>query len=269
MIDFDAINLGFSRESQSYDVDDANNIVTLRLRATIRKTVTRYIPPGGSILEINAGTGADALWLVKQGFRVHATDIADGMMTAIHSKIQNSEMADRFTAQQLSFTEIEQTQYAPFDGVFSNFGGLNCISDLSIVARGVRYVLKPGGRVIWVIMPPICPWELAQVFRGHWRTATRRLRRGGVMANVRGAQVMTYYFTPRQIRQALSPDFRVESLRSFSLFCPPMYMQGFSKRFPRLTENLMRLDEHLGRLPLLNTWGDFFILTARYMKHQH
>ena len=269
MIDFDAINQGFSRESQSYDAEDETNSIIRWARAVVRKTVTHYVPSGGSVLEINAGTGADALWLVKQGFRVHATDIADGMMTAIHSKIQASEMADRFTAQQLSFTQLEQTKYAPFDGVFSNFGGLNCISDPSIVARGVRYVLKPGGRVIWVIMPPICPWELAQVFRGHRRTATRRLRRGGVMANVRGAQVMTYYFTPRQIRQALSPDFRVESLRSFSLFCPPMYMQGFSRRFPRLTENLKRLDEHLGRLPLLNTWGDFFILTARYMKRPH
>jgi hypothetical protein len=117
-------------------------------------------------------------------------------------------------------------------------------------------------------MPPVCLWELAQVLRGHWRTATRRLRHGGVMANVRGSQIMTYYFTPGQVRQILGSDFEVESLQSFSLVCPPMYMQGFSKRFPRLTENLMKLDEYLGRMPLLNRLGDFFILTARYMKHR-
>jgi len=264
MIDFDAINQGFSRESQSYDADDETNSIIRWARAVVRKTVTHYVSSGGSVLEINAGTGSDALWLVKHGYRVHATDIADGMIVTIRSKIESSGLADSFTAQQLSFTELEQTTNAPFDGVFSNFGGLNCLPDLSVVARGVRHVLKPGGWVVWVIMPPICPWELVQVLRGHWRTAIRRLRRGGVMANVRGAQIMTYYFTPSRIRRALGPEFRVESLQSFSLFCPPMYMQGFSKRFPRLTENLMRFDEHLGRLPLLNSWGDFFILTARY-----
>jgi len=268
MIDFDAINLGFSRESQFYDADDDANLVNRWARGLVRETVARYIPPGKSILEINAGTGADALWLAKRGYRVHATDIADGMMAAVRSKIEMSGLADRFTAQQLSFTELEQTMNAPFDGVFSNFGGLNCVPDLSVVARGVCHVLKPGGWVIWVIMPAICPWELLQILRGHWHTAIRRLRRGGVMANVRGAQIMTYYFTPRQIRRVLGSAFRVEYLQNFSLFCPPMYMQGFSKRFPRLTENLMRLDEYLGRLPLLNNWGDFIILSARYMKHQ-
>jgi hypothetical protein len=84
------------------------------------------------------------------------------------------------------------------------------------------------------------------------------------MANVCGSQVMTYYFTPKQVRQALGHDFEVESVQSFSLFCPPMYMEAFSKRFPRLTKNLMWLDEHLGRLPILNSCGDFFILTARF-----
>ena len=268
MIDFDAINLGFSRESRSYDSDDETNLVNRWARGLVRKTVARYIPTGGSILEINAGTGADALWLVEHGYRVHATDIADGMVAAIRSKIEVSGAADRFTSQKLTFTELEKTMNAPFDGVFSNFGGLNCAPDLSVVARGVRQTLKPGGWVIWVIMPPVCPWELAQVLRGHWRTATRRLRHGGVMANVRGSQIMTYYFTPGQVRQILGSDFEVESLQSFSLVCPPMYMQGFSKRFPLLTENLMKLDEYLGRMPLLNRLGDFFILTTRSMKHR-
>ena len=33
----------------------------------------------GSILELNAGTGTDAVWFAERGYRVHATDIAEGM----------------------------------------------------------------------------------------------------------------------------------------------------------------------------------------------
>jgi ubiquinone/menaquinone biosynthesis C-methylase UbiE len=264
MIDFDSINQGFSREAQFYDADDEQNEINRWARSLVRKTVTHYVSSGSSILEINAGTGADALWLANNGYRIHATDIADGMLAAIHSKIQDSSVADRITIQKLSFTELEQATNAPFDGVFSNFGGLNCTPDLSRVAGGIRHVLKPGGYVICVVMPPFCPWELAQLLRGHWRNATRRFQSGGVLANVRGAHIMTYYFTPRQVHRALGPDFKVESVRCFSLFCPPMYMQGFARRFPRLTKLLMRFDEAFGQLPVLNNWGDFFILTARY-----
>jgi hypothetical protein len=103
------------------------------------------------------------------------------------------------------------------------------------------------------------------MFRGRFRAATRRLHRGGIPANVNGAQVMTWYFTPQQVQNALGDDFQVISVQSFSLFCPPMYMQGFLRRFPGITRWLMRVDERVGRLPILNGWGDFFILTARHL----
>lgn len=265
-VDLDAVNKGFSAEAQVYDVDGESNPIIRWARSLVRKSVMRFLPAGSSILEINAGTGVDAAWLVDHGYRVHATDIADGMMAAIRAKIQASSAPDRFTAQKLSFTELEKVDNTAFDGVVSNFGGLNCTPDLSLVSSGLRWVLKPGGMIIWVIMPPVSPWEFAQILRGHWRTAIRRLRRGGVMANVSGSQVMTYYFTPGQVRRALGTDFKVEALQSFSLFCPPMYMAGFSKKFPHLIKNLMRLDEFFGRFPILSSCGDFFIITARYVK---
>jgi ubiquinone/menaquinone biosynthesis C-methylase UbiE len=266
MIDFDAINQGFSHEAQVYDKTADANPVIRWARALVRGSVVRCLPPQSSILEINAGTGLDAAWLVEQGHRVHATDIADGMLAAIDAKIRTSKTPDRFTMQRLSFTELEKTDNTPFDTVFSNFGGLNCVPDLSLVTHGLQHVLKPGGSVVLVIMPPVCPWELAGVFRGRWHTAVNRLKRGGVMANISGSQVRIHYFTPKQVRQALGQDFEVESLQSFSLFCPPMFMVGFSKRFPRLTKGLMWLDERLGRLPILNGCGDFFILTARLIR---
>src|SRR5688572_9343499 len=132
MIDFDAINQGFSHEAQVYDrTADANPIIRWA-RSLVRRAIVQCAPQQSSILEINAGTGLDAAWLVEQGYRVHATDIADGMLAAIDAKIRTSKMSDRFTMQRLSFTELEKTDNAPFDTVFSNFGGLNCAPDLSL-----------------------------------------------------------------------------------------------------------------------------------------
>ena len=263
MIDLDSINRGFSKKALLYDDYGADHPVVVWARDQVRRHVLSLLAPGASILELNAGTGADAAFFAERGFRVHATDLADEMVAQIRRKREARALSDRLTVQQVSFTELHQVTSGPYDLIFSNFGGLNCIPDLRGVARGLPPLLKPGAFVTWVIMPPICPWELAQAARGHFKTAFRRLQPGGVLANVEGARFMTYYFTPRQVLGALGPGYKRVALRSLSLFSPPSYLENFSRRHPALFRRLAALDERLGHWPVLNGWGDFFILTVR------
>jgi ubiquinone/menaquinone biosynthesis C-methylase UbiE len=264
MLDLPSINHGFSGKAPLYDAYGESHPVIRWARGRVRAEVMRCIAPGASILELNAGTGADAAYFAAQGYRVHATDVADGMLAQIAAKIAASGCAERFTTQQLSFTELERVNGGPYDLVFSNFGGLNCVPDVRPVAEVLPRVLKPGGWVVWVVMPPVCLWEWAQLLRGQWRTATRRLRLGGVRAHVEGAHFQTYYFTPTNIMRALSSSFQQVSLQSLCLFCPPSFMDNFPHRFPRLTQQLMALDERLGARWPFNQWGDFYILTMRF-----
>lgn len=262
MLDLNAVNAGFSRKAEVYDAYCEAHPVIRWARRVIRGEVERRLERGGLLLELNAGTGSDAAYFADKGFLVHATDLADGMVNAIREKA--ARRPERLTVQQLSFTELDEIEGAPFDLVFSNFGGLNCISDLRLVTKGIERILKPGGHVVWVVMPPVCPWELAQVLRGQFRVATRRFHREGVRANVEGAQVMTWYHAPRMVRRAFAPDFRLLHQRSLSLFCPPSYMDNFPRRFPRLTDFLLRLDDALGGRFPFRSWGDFVIYTFRH-----
>jgi hypothetical protein len=111
---------------------------------------------------------------------------------------------------------------------------LNCLADLSLVTRHLARVLAPGGKVTWVIMPPVCPWEIALLLKGKGRLATRRLRRGGTLANVEDVRFMTYYFTPRQVLAALGPNFQLRRLEGLSVFTPPADRIDFPRRHPRL-----------------------------------
>jgi ubiquinone/menaquinone biosynthesis C-methylase UbiE len=262
MIDLHAVNAGFSRKAEVYDAYCEAHPVIRWVRAVVRNEVERRLGRGGSILELNAGTGADAAYFADKGFLVHATDVADGMVDAIREKAVRRP--ERLTAQQLSFTELQNVEGAPFDLVFSNFGGLNCIPDLRLVTKYLDHVLKPGGHVVWVVMPPVCPWELAQVLRGQFRLAARRFHREGIPANVEGAQVMTWYHSPKTVRRAFGPGFRPLHQRPLSLFCPPSYMDNFPRRFPRLTEFLLRLDAALGGRFPFRGWGDFVMYTFRH-----
>jgi SAM-dependent methyltransferase len=267
----------FSRKAGVYDAFGRDHANLQRMREKVYAQVMRWTLPGSHILELNAGTGLDAVALVERGYRVHATDIAPGMVAQMeHKRAQMEhkraemerkqavlELNGRFTPQLCSFTELDKVEAGPFDAVFSNFGGLNCVADLTAVTHHLPQLLKPGGVLIWVIMPPVCPWELALLPKD-WRVATRRLRRVGVVANVEGVPFQTFYFTPGQVQKALGPAFRTLALHGLSIVTPTADNDRFARRHPRLFRWLVRLDDWLSERPLFNRMGDFFVLTARF-----
>ena len=193
----------FSRTAQRYDqfADDHPHLT--RMRGKVYDHLERVVPHGARILELNAGTGTDAVELARRGYRVHATDIAPGMLARIEDKIARFGLGDTVTAQACSFLDLAQVTGAPYDAVFSNLGGLNCTRDLRPVAAGLRTVLRPGGTAVLVLMPPICLWELATAASGRFSLAFRRLARGGTRAHLEGRHFQVHYFTPGRAIRAL------------------------------------------------------------------
>jgi ubiquinone/menaquinone biosynthesis C-methylase UbiE len=260
----EAVAEAFSRKALVYDEFGEGHPNLARLRRKVREHVLDFLKPGDRILELNAGTGADAAFFASHGFSVHATDISPGMVSQIRGKIEGQGLQDRLTVQQCSFLALEEVHGGPFDVIFSNMGGVNCVADLRPIASGVQGLLKPGGYVTWVVMPHICPWELAQLLRLDWHAATRRLKPGGVLANVEGVRFMTYYYTPRQVAHAFGVDFHPCRLQGLSVFTPPADRKDFAVRHPYLYTALRALDERMADRAPFNRWGDFFILTQQY-----
>jgi hypothetical protein len=125
-------------------------------------------------------------------------------------------------------------------------------------------LLRPGGLVTWVLMPPVCLWELALIFTGDWRVAFRRLSPKGTLAHLEGLHFMIYYFTPRQAVAAFGPQFIPLGLEGLSVFAPPAESKNLAKRHPRLYGWLCRLDDRLAHRPPFHGWGDFFVVSLRY-----
>jgi hypothetical protein len=186
------------------------------------------------------------------------------MVARIRARIAGGGFEGRLTAQQLSFYDLERAAPGPYDGVLSNMGGVNCAGDLARITRGLERLLAPGAAAVWVVMPPLCLWELAQAARGNFRLAFRRLRRGGVLARVEGLPVRTHYYSPRQVREAFGPHFRLLGLQGLSVFTPPADHKEFPARRPRLYRLLDALDERLAHRFPFHSLGDFFLITLRY-----
>lgn len=254
----------FSRTAEKYDSFAEDHPHLTRMRNKVYAHVMRYIPRGAYILELNAGTGTDAVQLAQRGYKVHATDIASGMLNRLREKLDVLGLHHHITMEARSFLSLENVQGAPFDAVFSNLGGLNCIPDLTHVIQGLPKVLKAGGVVTWVLMPHVCLWEIAEVFRGNFSLAFRRFSRGRVRANLEGLKFDVYYFSPRQVIQWFGKDFELLALEGLSILTPTAESKNFAKWHPGLYRGLSWLDDKLSSHWPWHGWGDFFILTMKY-----
>jgi ubiquinone/menaquinone biosynthesis C-methylase UbiE len=265
---FDTIAEAFSRTAEKYDAFANDHPNQTRMRNKVYSHVERYIPAGSHILELNAGTGTDAVELAHRGYRIHATDIAPGMLERLQKKVQNYGLHEEITYQQCSFTDLEKIQGAPFDAVFSDLGGLNCIPDLSPVIAQLPAVLRPGGFLTWVLMPPVCLWEMAEIFRGHPKLAFRRFGSAGTRAHLEGLDFTVYYFTPEKVLKWFGEEFTCLSIEGLSVITPTAESRNFARRYTRLYRAMSWLDDRLATRRPWRGWGDFFIITLRYSPGQ-
>jgi ubiquinone/menaquinone biosynthesis C-methylase UbiE len=261
---FPTIAEAFSRTAAKYDAFAEDHPHLTRLREKVYAHVSRHVLPGSHVLELNAGTGIDAVALAQRGYHVHATDISPGMLSRAREKVAHFGLSERVSVQECSFTDLGQIEGAPFDAVFSDLGGLNCIPDLSAVIAQLPQVLHPGGIVTWVLMPPVCLWEMAEVFRGNFRLAFRRLSRKGTRSHLEGLYFNVYYFPPHRALEWFGNDYTRLELEGLSVITPTAESKNLAKRFPRLYALLARLDDTLSARPPWWGWGDFYILSMRY-----
>lgn len=261
---FEIVREAFTRQSVQYDLYEEDHFTLRWMRKQVRGHLLSFLKPNDTILEINAGTGLDAVFFAKKGWRVHATDISEGMIEQMKLKISSFSLIDRITVQQCSFTELSEIKVGPFDHIFSNFGGLNCLRDLNEATKFFPSLLKEGGKVTIVIMPPVCPWEISLALTGKFRTAFRRLKSQGTPAHIEGIYFKSYYHSVSSALKALGKNFKKKSLRGLCSFTPPPYMKNFPVRFSRTFRFLNILDDKLSRFYPWNSLADHYILTVEY-----
>ena len=259
---FETVAEAYNRNADQYDEFIENNPNLMRMRQKVYAHVISLLPPGARLLDLACGTGTDAFWFARHGYTVHGIDISDGMLQRAATKAKQLGLEDRVTFEHLSYTDLGTLAGAQFDGAFSNFGGLNCASDLKRVADQVRPLLKPGATVVWALMPPFCLWEATMLLRGRFQLATRRFS-GTSTVHKEGLDYPVYYYTPRQVEQAWGREFHLVSVRALSVITPPATNKDFALKRPRLFHILSRLDDVCeSRFPF-KYWGDFSIVTLR------
>lgn len=255
----------FSKQSAVFDELYSGNTIVNYKRDRVHAHVLQYLKPGASILEINSGTGEDALFFAQQGHHVHATDISAGMQQQLKQKVENSKLEHLITNELCSYTKLQSLKHkGPYDHIFSNFAGLNCTGELDKVLASFSSLLNPDGVITLIILPKFCLWETLLVFKGKFRTAFRRMfSRNGRKAHLEGTYFTCWYYNPSYITTNLKDSFDLLSVEGLCTIVPPSYIEGFAESYPSIYQFLKKTED---KLKLSWPWkyiGDYYIISLR------
>lgn len=237
----------FDAAAAGYDTEFTDRLLGRWLREAVRERLTEAFPPGSHVLELGCGTGEDAVWLARRGIRVTATDASAAMLEVAEAKAMRAGVADRVSTARLDLRD-HRASFGSFDGAFSSFGALNCLRERRPLAEALAGWVRPGGRVVLVLMGPVCAWEIAlHLGRGRPRTAFRRLRRGAPAHVGAGATVSVWYPSPRRLQAELQPWFRHRETSAVGVLLPPSYLAEHVERRARSFDRLRRLERRIAK----------------------
>jgi SAM-dependent methyltransferase len=243
--------------AESYDSQFTATLIGTMMREAVWARCSARFPPGSRILEMNCGTGEDAVWLAKRGVNVLATDVSPAMLQIARRKAAVGDAPTPVRFQCLAWEHLQSLDEVPFDGLLSNFGGLNCVDDLHATARSMARTLRPGATAILCIMGPCVPWEwLWFLAQAQPSKAFRRLQPSG--SRWRGLTIR--YPSIALVSKIFGPEFRRVRTSSLGALLPPPYAEKLLSRYPRLLTVLNRIERRLETVWPLPQLADHYVL---------
>jgi 2-polyprenyl-3-methyl-5-hydroxy-6-metoxy-1,4-benzoquinol methylase len=256
----------FDHVAREYDRVFTDTPLGCRQRLIVHRYLAGVVTPGARVLELNCGTGEDALWLAERTARVVATDISGEMIDVARRKADRSPFSGRITFRRMPIEELQEEgaieDLGRFDLILSNFDGLNCLRDLSWLPTTLAALLEPGGNVVLVFMNPVCMMEiLFFLARGRFKRSVERLRRDGSSAHIGNeVSVRTYFHPVHRVREIFGGKFLLRRTMAVGLTTPPTLMRDFYHRHRSWFARLFPLEEWLSPLPPFNRLGDHVLL---------
>ncbi len=267
LVQEERVNKAFSDQSDNFDHITTNNPLEVHYREFSRTKVLRWMKPGEQLLELNCGTGLDAVFFAQHGLRVLATDNSDGMLKQSQKKINELKLEDKIQVLKCSFNDLSPLpNNLKYNHVFSNFGGLNCSQDLSIVICELDNRLQKGNMIHWIMIAPYCPWEWLSVLKGRFSYAFRRLKKNGLVSKIDGNIFHTYYYSSNYIKKHFGEKYQVVKLHSMGCLLPPTYKEQFPKKWPQLFAILKAIESRISSFWPFNQFGDLFLISLQKIK---
>lgn len=246
----------FSKLAPTYEADFSETEIGKFQRNRVYKYIQPRVNTPGVVWEWGCGTGRDAAWFFQQGWKVYASDVAEGMLQVAqvtHPGPIYSQWDIKSPTGDMPSCNL----------IYSNFGALNCLSPFETSRLGdwLRSRLASDLSLMVVIMPDACIWERLY-FRWKGDVVKAKRRRN---SPVQFEDISIYYYSAEQWVSLLGPGFKLMKKRPVGLFVPPSYLNGFFVR-NRLIASILKGLDVIFSVSFLSRYADHCWMEVRYEK---
>jgi len=259
----------FDYVAEQYDETFSNTEIGKLQRTRVWNYLDLILPDKPiNILELNCGTGEDAIWFAMKGHKVIATDVSEKMIAVTRAKVAKLKLSDNISVEMLDINKIDKlSTNNKFDLVFSNFGGLNCLNEneLSVLSSKINFLLNPKGKFIAIVMPDFCMIEsiyfllkfrMKEIFR---RKKTQQVKIDDVVID-------TYYYNPKMFYEFFDIEFLISKIIGIGMFIPPSYLNSFFKSKVASLKLLNRLENIFGSHSFSASVSDHYLIDLNIKK---
>jgi SAM-dependent methyltransferase len=219
---------------------------------------------GFEILELNVGSGDDALLFGEQDFNIVATDISEVTHKITTQKSSPLAFQGSITSQYLDLDGINETAFhKKFDLVFSNFGGINSMSPevAGKLFQKMPDILRPGGRFVSLAMSRFCLWEsLYFLHKMDFKKIFRRWTKNEVKGYLTNQPCKTWFYSPAQVKAWSKGKFKVNRVMPIGFALPPLSLEGLFTSRKKLLLRLNAIEKKLNDFSLCSSLADNFLI---------
>ncbi len=264
---------GFDALAPNYDEAFGANPVGQWMRQRTWQRMDCSFTPGSHILEVGCGTGIDLVRLASRGHRVTAIDISPAMASTARTKAAEAGLLSRVEVLcgDLSSGPVPEllARQAPYEGLLSNFGALNCVEDLARLAGRLHGLLKPGAPFIACLMTRPCPWEVAWfLLTLRPGKAFRRHLHNGIDVFIDNNAVRTFYDSADGYARVFSDHFEVNRSMALGVTVPPPYLEMLARRMPWFFRLTTATENRLAHIRPFSRAGDHTLIEMTAREHK-
>jgi ubiquinone/menaquinone biosynthesis C-methylase UbiE len=242
--------------SSNYDEILEKGHISSIIRKYIHNKLTMHYNRGDKVLDIGCGTGIDALFLAKNGVSVTAIDPSEYMLKIGKDKAAEEGLKAQIEFIQMRAEDLQNLSGKKFTGAFSDFDALNYVGSLEQLSAELSGILKPGSKVIFVMLNKVCIAEwFYYLLSFRPITAFRKLFNRSETLEPK----LRLYF-PRKVKKIFSEYFKYVSVRGFGILLPPDSFSGFYLRLNWLYKIAEKFEKLMSPFYLFYNFSDHFII---------
>jgi ubiquinone/menaquinone biosynthesis C-methylase UbiE len=256
----------FDAIAEEYDEDFTTSVTGKIQKEIVRKFICKSLEENDrNILEINCGTGDDAIYFSNEGFNIIATDISQGMINECEKKNTKYNLSNiRFLRS--AFSELtEKLPEEKFDVIISNFGGLNCIRRNEIIKlqSDLYKLLNKNGKLFICLMGKFCLWEsIYFLYKTDLKNSFRRMN-GNAEGKFFNDRFKVYYYSPSYIKKLFKENFEFQALHPVGILTPPTYLENYFKKKRRTLKYLSKIENGFSAISILSNFSDHYLIEFR------